>query len=183
MIYEILGIFKSFPVQHVKCYLNEQHPWSGTLAERKPSKPEAPKGSVTGFSVNSHLITLQGPALTALGYLFQLIACHIPLCSVFSSHSAFVFSPNVHAFFFFPPLSDLCTGCAPCLEFLPYYIILHFTDSFRSSFSLHHHSLLNVFPPYIKSSISINPMHLSLKITDSSLHVVLELFNSPVCLS
>lgn len=85
--------------------------------------------------------------------------------------------------FFFPPLSDLCTGCAPCLEFLPYYIILHFTDSFRSSFSLHHHSLLNVFPPYIKSSISINPMHLSLKITDSSLHVVLELFNSPVCLS
>lgn len=111
MIYEILGIFKSFPVQHVKCYLNEQHPWSGTLAERKPSKPEAPKGSVTGFSVNSHLITLQGPALTALGYLFQLIACHIPLCSVFSSHSAFVFSPNVHAFFFSPiirPLHRLC---------------------------------------------------------------------------
>lgn len=155
---------------------------AGLWRKRKTCKQEAPKWSVTSFSVNSHLITLQGPALTVLGYLFQLIACHIPLCSVFSSHSAFVFSPNVHAFFFFP-LSDLCTGCAPCLEFLPCYVILHFTDSFRSSCSLHHHSLLNVFPPYIKSSIFLNPMHLSLKITDSSLHVVLELFNSPVSLS
>lgn len=164
-VYFLYDLWNFRTLQKFSCTTTKSTIWmsnihgGGTLAERKICKQEAPKWSVTSFSVNSHLITLQGPALTVLGYLFQLIACHIPLCSVFSSHSAFVFSPNVHAFFFshYPTFAQAVPlpGVSSLLR------ILHFTDSSDPPASLHHHSLLNVFPPLHQILYFLNPMHLS----------------------